>query len=345
MKPVSTLVALLLVGLLSLPLHADTLRVMTHNTLNFGDNEETDPNRLDDFRIIINWARPDVVAAQEIHNEDAVDQLLSFVYLQNADDWAAAQFDNGPDTDNMLFYRTSKVELVSQRSIPTQLRDFNEYVLRPVSPDTSQRIYIYSAHLKASSGQQNEDRRAAECQILRNDLNQRDPGALFLMVGDFNLYTSEEEAYQILLSESSDPHGQLFDPIDSPGDPWNSPVFAPVHTQSSRLNSIGDGGASGGMDDRFDFILCSAGLMDTAGTYVIPEAYHTVGNDGQHYNQSVNNGTNNVVPDSVADALFYASDHLPVVVDLMLRMQPTQVADAPVPHNNEILSCYPNPFN
>ncbi len=335
------LIALALLAV-SLPLRADdTLRVMTYNSLNFRGQQDAD--RLPYFRRVVGNVHPDVVAMQEIIAEDAVDQLLSFAFLPDEDDWAAAQFDNGPDTDNILFFRTSKVSLVSQRHISTQLRDINEYVLRPVAPDTSQRIRIYSAHLKAGNTESDAQRRAAECTTLRQQLNLLSPGSLFVMCGDFNLYSSSEESYQILLS-ASDPDGQLFDPIDEPGDWSNSATFAAIHTQSPRSTSFG-GGSSGGMDDRFDFVLASAGLMDTADTYVIPSTYHAVGNDGQHFNESINDGVNYAVPDSIADALYYASDHLPVAVDVLLRASSTPVADRPLPQQLELLSCYPNPFN
>lgn len=339
-----TRVSLCLLGaiLLSFPACADTLRVVSYNILNF--RGEQDADRIAYFRRTVDYLNPDVVAMQEIISESAVDYLLSFAFLPDQSDWAAAQFTDGPDTDNMLFYRTSKVSLVSQRYIWTDPRYINEYVLRPVSPDTSQRIRIYSAHLKAGDTPSDAQRRAGACSVIRAEFDLLETGALFVMVGDFNLYTSEEEAYQILLSPSPDPDGQLFDPIDEPGAWNNSAGFADIHTQSSRTTSFG-GGASGGMDDRFDFILASTGLMDTAGTYILPETYHAVGNDGLHFNQSINDGVNYAVPDSIADALYYGTDHLPVAVDIILRANPTAVDEPPVVQNYQLLSCYPNPFN
>ena len=341
MKNSRILFAAFALVIVALPLHADTLRVMTYNSLNFRGNQDAD--RLPYFRRVVGNVHPDVVAMQEIISDESVDQLLSFAFLQNDDDWASAAFDDGPDTDNILFYRTSKVTLMSQRSIPTDLRDFNEYILRPVSPDTSQRLRMYSAHLKAGDTENDMQRRAIECTALRQQLNLVPPGTLFLMVGDFNLYSSSDDSYQILL-DGTDPDGQLFDPIDSPGDWSNSATFASIHTQSPRASSFG-GGSGGGMDDRFDFILASAGLMDTAGTYILPATYHPVGNDGQHFNQSINDGVNYAVPDSVADALYYASDHLPVAVDILLRASTDAVVERPIPQRFELLTCYPNPFN
>ena len=177
---------------------------------------------------------PDIAIFQEIIDQDAVDNLLSFVFLQLDDDWSAALFHDGEDTDNAFFYRTSKVEFISQRMIGTQLRDIAEYTVHPLAMDTSEVIRFYSGHLKASSGSENEERRRAECEILRTQLDLLPEGSYFTFSGDFNLYTSDEPAYQLLLDPEPNTNGQLFDPIDTPGD-WNNSVsYAQIHTQSTR---------------------------------------------------------------------------------------------------------------
>jgi len=322
---------------------ADTLRIATYNALNF--RGQSDSDRFDDFRIVMSSMQPDVVCMQEIISEEAVDMLLSFAFLPFENDWAAAAFANGPDTDNALFFRTSKAALVSQRQIPTSLRDITEYTIRPAEGDTTIRLRLYSAHLKASDGETNQERRRQECATLRQQLNMLSEGALFMMMGDFNLYTAAEPAYQLLLSPDPLPNGQLFDPIDRYGEWHNTVSFADIHTQSPRTQSFG-GGATGGMDDRFDFILVSAALMDTNGSHVLPQTYKAYGNDGQHFNLAINEGFNAAVPDSVADALHFASDHLPVVADFVIRSEPVDVAEfRETPDSHALLTCYPNPFN
>lgn len=334
LRPFGLLLSLIL---LAAGAQADTLRVCSYNALNFGGPEDAD--RYDDFRIVMGGISPDVVAMQEIIREDAVDGLLSFVFLQLDDDWAAAAFHDGRDTDNAFFYRTSKVSLVSSRFIQTTLRDIAEYTVQPVAPDTSLRIRVYSLHLKASSTPADQARRLEEAQVLRGELDQLAPGSHFLVCGDYNLYTSAEPAYQLLLSPDSIPNGQLFDPINTLGEWHTNPVFEAIHTQSPRADV-------GGMDDRFDFVLVSGALMDTAGSYVLPETYTPYGNDGHHFNLAINDGVNYAVPDSVADALEAASDHLPVYVDLLLRPESSDVRDTqPWVESFRLLSCYPNPFN
>jgi len=332
------LLAILSLASLTPYVYADTLRVCTYNALNF--RGAADADRYDDFRVIFRGIDADIVALQEIISADAVSGLLSNVFSQVRSDWAAAPFVNGYDTDNALVYRTSQVAFISQRAIHTQLRDITEYLLRPAAPaDTSLRLRIYSLHLKASQGTENEIRRRDEAALLRAQLDVLPAGSLFFVCGDYNVYTSDEPAYQLLLSSSPNVNGQCFDPINRPGDWNNNSAFAAIHTQSPDASY-------GGMDDRFDILLVSGGLMDPAGSRVLPETYTPYGNDGRHFNNSINAGTNYAVPDSVADALFNGSDHLPVFVDIILQSESSSAGETSViPENPGLIRCYPNPFN
>ncbi len=80
----------------------------------------------------------------------------------------------------------------------------------------------------------------------------------------------------------------------------------------------------GGLDDRFDFQLPSSALIDGAGLTYIAGTYRSLGNDGLHYNTSINDGSNFYFPDdlarsnALADALFEASDHLPVIAEYQI---------------------------
>ncbi|MCB1059673.1 MAG: T9SS type A sorting domain-containing protein [Calditrichaeota bacterium] len=319
----------------------DTIRCMTYNGLNFSGSST---DRLDELQVVMRSAMPDVLVMQEIIDQSAVNNILNQVFRPMDPDWQAANFINGPDTDNACFYLSSRVTLVSQRQISTTLRDFSEYVL--TSAALGEQVFrMYSGHLKASDGADNAERRRQEAEVLRGQLDQLPDNSLFMFCGDFNLYTSFEPAYQLLLALGDNPQGRLLDPINRPG-AWNNSVsFADIHTQSPRTTSFG-GGATGGMDDRFDFILASAAWMDTTGSYLLPSTYKAYGNDGQHFNLAINNGTNTAVPDSVADALHDFSDHLPVLVDVVLRDETSPVTPLPpVAESPLLLHCFPNPFN
>jgi hypothetical protein len=78
----------------------------------------------------------------------------------------------------------------------------------------------------------------------------------------------------------------------------------------------------------------------------IPNSYVPYGNDGNHYNDSINRRPNTAVPDSIADALYYSSDHLPTV-SLFVADNGVNVTQLGVniPSNYELKQNYPNPFN
>jgi hypothetical protein len=48
----------------------------------------------------------------------------------------------------------------------------------------------------------------------------------------------------------------------------------------------------------------------------VEDTYWAVGNDGNHFNDAINDGNNTSVSDEIADALHDASDHLPVYMDV-----------------------------
>jgi endonuclease/exonuclease/phosphatase family metal-dependent hydrolase len=328
--------AIFFVFVLSGSLSAITLRIATQNALNYSGSS-SDLGRAPNFRTIVRNIHPDLYCMQEITSETGVDQLLSQVFLQVNNDWAAAPFHNGYDTDNAFFYRTSKLQLVSSRFIGTTLRDIAEYTVRPATGDTSLRLKLYSLHLKANSGSgsqtANIERRRQDAVILRSQLNQLAAGSLFMVCGDYNLLYSDEPAYQALLSDSI-PRGRCWDPINTPGNWEYNPAFAAVHT-------IG----SDGLTARFDFILTSTALMDSSGSYIIRSSYTPYGNDGRHYNRAVNSLPNYSVADSIANALVAASDHLPVFADFVFEIEASSSVRNNAPENYHMLNCYPNPFN
>ncbi|MDZ7764315.1 MAG: hypothetical protein U5K00_07790 [Melioribacteraceae bacterium] len=89
-------------------------------------------------------------------------------------------------------------------------------------------------------------------------------------------------------------------------------------TQSTRTTAFG-GGATGGLDDRFDLILFSQSVNDYGGISYVDDSYTNIGNDGNHYDLELIDMPNDAVPDSIAEALYYSSDHLPVTVDLVFK--------------------------
>ena len=76
------------------------------------------------------------------------------------------------------------------------------------------------------------------------------------------------------------------------------------------------------MDDRFDIILVSPYVFyGSDRVHVLPETYHALGQDGHHYNNSINSPQNQAIPQNVANALFNQSDHLPVITEFLIDAQ------------------------
>ena len=324
-------IILLLIVLVNFSICQQTIRVATYNILNYYGTE-----RNEYLRLVTEEIEADIIIVQEIMNQAAVDSFEISVLQGN---YETIPFVNGPDTDNHMFYNADKLEFIADSYLGTPLRNIAIYILRENS--TNEIIYFFSAHLKASQGEANEIRRLEECTILRNYLNQLSQNINFMLVGDLNFYYSLEPGYQKLIEEDEDYNGHLYDPINMPGTWHNNFSLRSIHTQSSRLEDIGDGGSTGGLDDRFDFILISQALLDNLN----PGTYRSFGNDGLHFNLSINNGQNNAVESEVADAIYYGSDHLPVYCDFTFGEATTIEDNGNIPKEFVLYLNHPNPFN
>ena len=237
-------------------------------------------------------------------HQASVDSFLSKILNRSASGYASGTFINGNDLDRALFYKSNLFTFISNSPIHTTLRDINEFRLKHnASGDT---LIIFAVHLKANV--EDSLARAAEVDSLRKRTNSLPSNSNFIVLGDFNIYSSNELAYKKLKNQSLP--GYFIDPLNLTGI-WNNGSYAPYHTQSTRTRSFGDG-ATGGLDDRFDMILMSPAIMNSGGISFVPGTYFAYGNDGNHFNDSINRLPNTAVGQLVANALHYATDHLPV---------------------------------
>lgn len=318
----------------------DTAKIMGYNLLNYSTGEARNVY----FKKTLAYSSPDILSVCEIVSEAAMNDML--VNVLNADSpglYSAGTFLNGPDTDNAIFFKTSKFTFISNTPVHTDLRDINMFTLvHSISRDT---IRIFMCHLKASSGTDNEAQRLAEVNSVRAVTNSFPAGTEFLILGDFNIYRSTEACYIRMLEIEAANEGNFIDNYNLPG-VWNQAQYAPYHSQSTRVRSFG-GGATGGMDDRFDFILNSTALTQEGRIKYIPNTMKPFGNDGNHYNDSINQRPNTAVPDSIADALEQSSDHLPVYGLYKFDVHPNSIRNISElnPEGFSLYQNYPNPFN
>ena len=310
------------------------VKILTYNVLNY-PNFANEKNAK--YQMIFDEAQPDIVAVQEILSQAAVNQFLANTLGSS---FSAATFFNGPDTDNALFYKDSILTVLTAEIIPNTPRYITKYVLQH---NFTQDIFvIFIAHFKAGDTQSDEFNREQEAARLRIFTDQFSQGTNFILVGDLNLYRSTEQAYIRLLDQTND--GYFLDPIDRPGYWHTSSSFADVHTQSTRVVQLQDGGSIGGLDDRFDFILVSKALMDFGGVDYVEDSYWAFGNDGQHFNQQIVNPPY-PISEQIAFALHDVSDHLPVVAEFDFGVVNEVEPIDPSITSFNLYQNYPNPFN
>ena len=308
------LVLIILVGLLD----ASTVRIMTYNILNYQDEN----SREDDYALIIDFIQPDLIVAQEIIGQTGYSHFRSDVLdVIGPNSWASAPFTNQTaQQDIALYYKDDTFTFISTSVVYTAQSSGTRDVIQWVMLHNLSGIEfnVYGVHLKASSGSSNANQRLQETTILRDHLNELDAN-FFIVAGDFNIYSnnsSSEPAFDMLTGVGDDNAGRLFDPINRIGHWHNNSSYSDVHTQSPRTSSFG-GGANGGMDDRFDWLFVSQSILDESSSmYYVDGTYWAFGNDGNHFNDAINDGNNNSVSAEMADALHDASDHLPVYMDV-----------------------------
>lgn len=320
----------------------DTVKVMAYNLLNYGAAASDTAVRHPYFRTVLGAINPDIIVIEEILSQNAVNVFRDKVInLSGIGTFQAGQFIDGTDTDNEIYYRPTEFIFLSNTPIHTDLRDINEFkLIHIISGDT---VRFYAIHLKANNTTPDQQARAAEVDSLRKVTNMLPSGTNFMVMGDFNIYSANEQAYIKLKQVITGNQGHFIDALNLPGT-WNNPSYAQYHTQSTRIRAFG-GGATGGMDDRFDMILYSQALNDPGGVTFIPGSIIAYGNDGNHYNDSINKPPNNAVPQNVADGLHYSSDHLPVTALLKFENVNAVNNQTEISSNYSLYQNYPNPFN
>lgn len=327
----------------SVVLPQDTaILVMNYNLLNYPGS--TADIRDPAFRIVLGEVQPDVLVVQELSSLSGFNRYLDQVLNYDSVTYSGGTFINGPDSDNGIYFKTAKFQFVSNTPIATALRDINEFRLRHTA--TGDTLIFYSAHLKSSNTSADAALREAEVANLRAVTNNMAAGKYFMVCGDFNIYNSYEGAYQKLVQADGYPDGKFNDVVSMPGN-WNNGAYAIHHTQSPRTTAFG-GGATGGMDDRFDMILFSDALMQGSGTYGLePDSYKAYGNDGLHYNQALNTPPYGMYTATISSALHDASDHIPVVVRLKYSQSQLAVQTDLIAYNAStpmpLVALYPNP--
>lgn len=325
------------------------IKVMNYNVLNYPTGTL---DRRDTLKKIVDYYTPDLLMLQELKSsvglqeaEDVLNEVSNDTYQAGAYVVQQSNPSNSWKLQQNIVFNTSVFGLAAQETVLTAYRDVNYFKLfikdenLSVSLDTTY-LHVFVTHLKSSQGTENEQKRLEMAQTMKTRIDALPANSLVLCGGDFNLYTSSEDAYIHLINPAT--NNPLEDPIDMPGN-WHSSSFSnkEILTQSTRLNSLEDG-AGGGLDDRFDFVLHSASLSDGfSDIQYVTNTYKALGNNGTCYNVDlIDCTTTNNVPATMLSALYQMSDHLPVVFSLN-----TDIVLGTSENESLSFSIYPNPAN
>jgi len=314
----------------------ERVKIVTYNILNYPNESATKNPK---FQRVMNEIYADIVVVQEILSQSAVNEFRSQVL---GDDYIAGDFINGPDTDNAIYYKDSLFTFISTDFIAPSQGPRYISVFKLFHKITLDTLIIYSAHFKASQGSDNEARRFNEAATLRVFTDMLPAGTDYLLVGDLNLYRSTEPAYEELLVQ--DGSGYFLDPINTPGNWHVSFTYRNIHTQSTRTAPLTDGGSTGGLDDRFDFILSSQSILNKGGIDYVQGSYWAYGNDGEHFNVAIINQPWPISQQMAFD-LHDAADHLPVIAEFDFGVVSDVEDEQKLLSKFTLYQNYPNPFN
>jgi endonuclease/exonuclease/phosphatase family metal-dependent hydrolase len=317
----------------------DTLVYMQYNLLNYrnisnfctaSNNNPSDKEGY--MNTIVSHVKPDIIAVNEIVGDGgtAAKRLIDNALNKDGRNYyKQANYTGNSNLTNMLYYNKNKLALHRQDQIDralngtTLVRLIDVYELYYVDQseldqgDTTW-LVCYVAHLKASTGSANVTQRANATEaVMKYHEDNYNANRSYIFSGDFNMYTSNEQGFINLLGYSNKAV-RFKDPINKPGSWNNSGNFSSIHTQSTRAS--GSCHSGGGLDDRFDFILCGQELLDNErGMGYVSGSYVAVGNDGQQFNGNITDAGNTSVPSNVLNALYNMSDHLPVTIKITIN--------------------------
>jgi hypothetical protein len=237
------------------------------------------------------------------------------------------------DGPNAMVYNTNTIQLLS--SVPVdppggtsqlgstsgEYREVMRYLFAPagVTPTTTNEFYVYVSHYKAKQDVSDEVLRQGEASIIRTNSATLPSNARILYVGDYNVSSNNEPAFQTIVAPGIN---QGFDPLN----PTN--ITPERWDLNSMLNLKSEEDYE--LHWRFDIQIVTSNVLYGVGSglALVPGTYHIFGNNGTTpYLDSVNSGSNTALNNDLttnvtgitASQLYQylttASDHLPCVVD------------------------------
>ena len=334
----------LLIYLATLDVNAQStedLHIIYYNVLNFPNPSNTntfgnDASRHIYFRDIIESQDADIIVLQECKALFGAEDLVAELNTNGTLDKTYAHSSNFysySGLGNMIIFNADKMDLLDHIELPRTNfqvslngdshiapRANSRFIVELIStecPAETIRLELHTGHFKGSNGNEtsttlaDRDRRQLSALDLMDYIDTIPTTRNIIMGGDFNLYSDNEPAY-VTMTNSSFQH-QFVDPLGG----WirNQTSEASKYTQSTRTSQseFGNGGSSGGLDDRFDMILFNQAIDQGSNqlTY-ISDSYVTVGHP------DILNSNATAGASLIKDQLYKMSDHYPVKLSIRL---------------------------
>jgi len=276
------------------------------------------------LKAIVDSIKPDLLMACEIVSETGANRIINSSFSNLKDSFARAEFHYSESAvadplQQMVFYNTRKLILIKERVLKTSVRDINHYTFilnLEHLPNDSVFVEVFVTHLKSSEGPTNRALRLSMVDTFVNALAQIPHNHYVLFAGDFNFYqAANEPAYQKILDKTNPII--MIDPIDMPGNWHDNAAFSAIHTQATRTSAAGFGlgGATGGMDDRFDFITISENSKNNPAFSYVEDSYAAYGNNGNCFDKSIHDTScTGIYSFSIREKLHNMSDHVPIIM-------------------------------
>lgn len=306
----------------------DTIRIMQYNLFRYGETNKEPAIKNPLLNTIVQYVQPDIIGVNELSGtvDYAQNVQNGALNINGVTYWRKGIYSKAgadPSLANTVFYNSEKFTLLSQDTVSVVQREitaFNFMYNDTNSVKTNDTIFftVIVLHYKAGNGSTETATRGLEANSVVNYINSFGKSKNIIIMGDYNVYNNTEPGIANLMM-NTDTFNRMMDPINKMGVWNNNAAYSNIHTQSTHTSQTG-GFSSGGMDDRFDIMLCSKSLIsDSAKMRILPSTYIPVGNDGQHFNLALTDPpANTSVPSTILSALYNMSDHLPIRADYVL---------------------------
>jgi endonuclease/exonuclease/phosphatase family metal-dependent hydrolase len=319
----------------------ERLKLMSYNLMHYPstyvyeDSSNTFVDRSPTLKAITDEIQPDILMVCELQNATGAAAILTNVLNVGTSRYASPNFVYNQSSsytalNQFLYYNTDKLILENQSVLTTTIRDINNYTfLLNTADKATNPIYleVFVAHLKASTGASNEQKRLNMVNVFTSNLASIPSNHHIVFAGDFNFYTASEDGYQEIIDTNN--AVTMVDPINREGSWHNNSSYKDVQTQSPLTsnnqfaanygaNGAESDGVKGGLDDRFDFIMIDQNTKTSADLHYVTNSYKAFGNNGNCFNDNIDDidCSGAEYSQTTRNNLANMSDHLPVVMEL-----------------------------